>query len=343
MTIIAPSGDKSGATDTQNIQSALNSSGSAPVGLEAGTFYLDQPLLPGSGSSLLGSGGACQSSAGAGAGLGTVLMPVSTWTTTSTAVPNGYPAAGVITFITGNGTTSTAQQRMTVSDLWIDGSTSPSGVDGIAAWGAQNGVSLVNIGVYAATGNGFAGYQNSNTDGTSPNQLPDGWYFLDCLAQACTGNGVVGYFADTTFVNVHAQSSGASGFYLQASNNRLISCRADISKGDGFLIEAVQGTGGYLDAVTLDGCGTQRNGHYGLNVVDPSASGEYPPLTSPVLASGCTFDGDGVNNGSGGGGFAGIRAAGEVILTATGCQVLVHYEDVPKPGCPEYAFRVDAI
>ena len=45
-TVIAPSGDTTGVTDTANINGALSQQGvGATIELEAGTFYIDEPIV----------------------------------------------------------------------------------------------------------------------------------------------------------------------------------------------------------------------------------------------------------------------------------------------------------
>jgi hypothetical protein len=328
VTPLPPSGDTTGATDSANIQGQLASFGSTPVQLGAGVFYLAAPLTLSSGNSLIGSGGACQGGTpavtGAGAKLGTVLTFGSSWSTA------GLPAGsnpGVI-MLAGTGT----QARMNITDLWIDGSISeitvPAGVDGIAATGAQDSVSLVDVGAYRLNGNGFAAYPSSS------GSVPDGWYITDCLVQQCDESGVAGSFANSTFMAVHVQTSAQHGFYLQSGNVQLIGCRSEQNLADGFRIEALC-TGGSLDSVILDGCGTTGNSNYGLNVVNanPTGTNAGSQLAAPVAAAGCTFVGDGTAGGS----YAGICAAGEVILTVTGSYVLVSDVNVTA-GCPALAF-----
>jgi hypothetical protein len=332
---LAPSGDTTGQMDSASIQGLLD--GSTPAQLGAGLFYLRQPLTLTQGNYLVGSGGASQGGApggtGAGDKLGTVLTFGSDWSTSS--VPAGVQPGVVM--MTG----TNPQARMNVSDLWIDASvgaiTVPAGVDGITATGEQDSVSLINVGVNQLNGNGISAFASS------PGESPDGWYLVNCLMQGCAESGVYGSFADSTLMAVHVQTCGQHGFYVQAGNNRLLGCRSDTNAYDGFHIAALCAPYSF-DTVVLDGCGTSGNGNFGLNVINPSPTGQNGAdsaggLASAVSAVGCMFCGDGVNGGAGGGGYAGIAASGEVILTVTGCHVLVSDTTVTV-GCPEYGFVV---
>jgi hypothetical protein len=347
--MITPSADSTGATDTNAIQTAMNASPTVPVVLASGVYYLNAPLQMVAGNSLIGSGGACMggpATTGTGAtdSIGTVLTFGSAWQTPKLAI--GSP--GVITMSApAPSSTIKAQFRMNVSDLWIDGtigaSKAPSGVDGISAIGPQSAVSVSNVGIFHVNGNGFAGYQT----GTTTEIAPDGWAIYDCLVQQCDQAGIAGIFADTNFVNVRVQQSGSHGFVVQRPS-RLFGCQSDLNGGDGYQVTALN-EGNFLDGVTLMGCGSQRNSQHGLEVVitNPNSS-NLAKRPAPVTVTGCTFDGDGRNYDAttgknlGGGNYAGIRVAGPGTVVLAGSNVLVHYEDVPAPGCPQYGLVTDS-
>jgi len=345
--------DRNGQKDsTGGINQAL--AAAAPgqvVYLPAGIYKTTAPLVfPTSGGvSLRGAKGGTASGSGAGKGLGTTIRPASNW-------QQGSPGPGVISIVAGS-PGAAVDLAADVRDLWIDCASIPSTTvaDGIAALGEMNGVVIRDVGVNHATGKGFAQYTTQDTSGRVHFAL--GWQLFDCIAQGRrdlegvggTGQaGDAGYFltgTDAGLVNCHAQWCIGDGFVIQAGNNRLIGCRGDLSR-NGFTVDAGSG-GGYLDATSLVGCGTQRNQENGLNVINASTTGTGK--RGPVVVSGCTFDGDGVNGASGGGSYAGIRLSGLVLATITDCQVLVHTEDVPNPppglpapGCPQYAVRTVA-
>jgi hypothetical protein len=353
VTPISPSNDKTGATDTHNIQAALTASGSTPVVLASGTFYLNAPLRMTAGNSLIGFGGPVQGGGGSlpsspSTAPGTILTFGSdTWS--SSGMPAGAPS-GVIAMVSAG-----PQNRMSVSDLWINGYKgvsqyqssvtsgihAPAGVHGIAAWGGQNSVSLVNVGPCYMGGQGVGAYEDSGTPA-------DGWYFLNCLIQGNAQGGIYGYLSDATLVDVHAQGNyisqgdGTVGIWLLSANARLIGVRSDTNGGDGFQISAPNATGA-LQGVTLTGCGTQRNSGNGLNVENLSGTGVGPPMYAPVSVIGCMFDGDGrgalgSSGYTGGADVGGIRVSGQVMLTVTASFVLGCTQDVSGAGCPQYGF-----
>lgn len=328
-----PGIDPSGVADsTTGINQALSDAGSyaSPrrVYLRAGIYKVTGPILLNSPAQvLLGSQGATQGTAGASLKYGTVLKADASWSTT-------LPAAGIITVISGDGTGNTELDRFAISDLWVNGSSAPANVDGIAVWGAMKAVSIERVGAQSCTGRGMAFYRNTNF---SSSNFTTGLHLSTCLANSCGSDGFYYDGTDGTILDCHAQTCGTSGtgdgFYIKANNNALIRCRGDLSI-NGITIDAPGPSGGFLDGITLVGCGTQRNKQNGLNVINSSTTGQSS--RDPVLAVGCSFGGDGVNGGSGGGGFAGVLVSGSNAVTLSNCDVLVHTEDVAG-GCPQYA------
>lgn len=324
LTGLKPSGDTTGVTDTANVQGLLSLTNVADLGY--GMFYLDSAIVLQSGQAIRGVKGSSASGDDSGTNtvppVGTVLSPVAGWTT-------ALNTSGVITLANNSG-------GIHVTDIWIWGPHGPAALDGICTNGAtgSNAVYLQNVGIAWMTGNGIADYAGN------------GWHVVTCYAGNCLGHGVVAASADGTWINVHAQSCGQSGtvgdgFYNIGANSRLIGCRADLSQ-NGFTVNGADGTG-YLDAVQLIGCSTQRNNFNGLNIINSSAAGNA--LRDPVIVDGCNFFGDGQNGtnstsgitgGIGGGGYAGITVAGKNTLIATGTNVIVGTVDVAG-GCPQYA------
>jgi hypothetical protein len=346
ITPLAPSGDTTGTTDSYNISKLPG--GTTPVILGPGVFYLAAPIQLAAGNSVIGSGGPClggtesaiqDAFTGAGDGLGTVLTFGSTWSIPS-SVPAGTPAGVVMMIEVTEPPAAPGEFRMNVSDLWIDGSLgkaspAPASTHGIFASSLQSAVSIANVGVYGVSGHGVYGDDTANG-------LPDGWMMVDCLFQACGGSGVYGAFSDASFFNVHAEQNDAHGFYLTWTNTRLVGCRSDSNgaggSGDGFHLEPLN-SGASLDGVTMIGCSTLGNYGYGLNVINRSTTGTSSPEPSgPVTVSGCTFDGDGATGGEPGTAYAGINAEGQVLLIATGTNVLVSYVGDRSAGGPAYAF-----
>ncbi|HEV2403233.1 MAG TPA: hypothetical protein VGS08_03460, partial [Candidatus Saccharimonadales bacterium] len=344
---LQPSGDTTGVTDTAVIQSALNTTPSGGyVQLGAGTFWTVNPILIPSGVGLRGTIGSVQSTGTND--YGSVIKAVTGWTNSykGTPLPSSTINAVIsLVDITSLGAANTAVTRCDIRDLELDLS-HISGVDGISGWGAVSEVSIIRVAIFfgnhgSSTSRGVSLLQNSGF--TSAN-TPDSWNLDTVAVNEPGGHGFYGYFTNSTLNNCTTQNTAnnGDGFYILGGNNRLMNCQA-IQMLNGFTIYAPALTNtsgnnvaaiGANDAVTLIGCGTRRNNRNGVNVINLSATGTAQVM--PVYLNGCTFDGDGANAGSGGGGFAGIHASGEVTVIATGTSVLVGTQDVAG-GCPQYA------
>lgn len=324
--VLSPSGDTTGATDTTNINNNLKSCAPGQVVyLSNGVYHTNAPILIPQAVGLRGPIGATQSGDASGSLWGAILVPVSSWSPASGTTT--LPVSAVITLIdiASLGAANTPASRMDIRDLWINGTSGPAGVDGIASWGAMRAVNIERVGIYRVSQRGIALYDNSNF---TTGNFPDGWLLDTALAQSTGSDGFYGHFVDTTLNNCHAQSCGGDGFYIKGGNNRLANCRGDLATGYGFTFDAAGG-GGYHDANTLVGCGTQRNAKSGLRAYNSSTSGQAE--RDPVIAVGCSFDGDGTS-----GAYAGLLASGETRLIAVNCNVLVMTVDVAS-GCPQYA------
>lgn len=313
----AVAGSTSQAQATANttaINTALADAGALPTGgvvyLPTGTFQINGPLFVPGMVTLRGAVpvGANWSSA---IKAGSVLQAVSPWPASTP-----FPLQSIIYMdgrkFTVGGVTYTGGSRMVIQDLWIDGSGLPSGsgVIGIGAtYSAFNGV-ISGVGIYGTPSDGI------QFDITG-NARPDGWLFESVMIDSVSGNGVTLTAEDTLMVGVHVQNGAGSGdgFYLSnATNGRLIGCRAD-SCVNGFTFPAGNGA-------TLIGCGTQGNSQYGLNVQNDTTS-----PGSPVRCTSCSFTFDGVS---------GMYVSGLNIVLLEQCNVLVGQGNT----VPAYALTV---
>jgi hypothetical protein len=348
---LQPSGDTTGVTDTANAQGLLNlASPGSRVPLGAGIFYTKAPLTVPPYVVLQGQRGAVAAAdlQPTGANYGTVIRPVSAWA-------SALPVAGAISLLDcqSGGYTSPPTPNTGVNpgvhirDILIDGTTSPSGVDGIAAYGSVEAVRLDSVGIYAVTGNGISG--KTNPSSTAANKSPDGWHASNVIIQApglggwggAAGVGD-GISQDSTLIDVHVQGAvGGDAFGILADNCTLIGCRADYSGfvgavptglWNGYTINVFNATG-INSAIKLIGCNTDSNCANGLNIINSSATGTSSRV--PVITSGCHFHADGVNGGSGGGGYAGVLVSGRSTLLASGCEVSVDTVNVAS-GSPQY-------
>jgi hypothetical protein len=121
-----------------------------------------------------------------------------------------------------------------------------------------------------------------------------------------------------------------------------IGCRADLCRGSGWLIDH---KGAFGDATKLVGCSTERNSQDGVLITNSSAAGTV--WRSPVIISGCCFEGDGTNVPAGGGAatggeYAGIRVQGRNRVFVDGTAVVVNTTDVTA-GAPKYSLGMDEI
>jgi hypothetical protein len=321
--MLTPSGHESGATDAMAINSALTSAtpGSI-VWLDAGTWYIDQPISMPSYGVLQGTRGGV-AAYDTSPGQGTVIRPVSGFSSTA-------PVSAAIVMVNANG--------VQLRDFTIDGSHAPSAVDGIASCGSAEGIALADLGIYGPTGYGI------NCTAPSSDGKADGWKAFRILIQRAGSTGWFDVPSDTTAVDVHVQNSGGDGFAIASGGNtRFIGCRADLSGGSGWVIDHPGGS--YTDATVLAGCGTQRNQQHGVKITNSSPTGT--DWRDPVVISGCSFDEDGSGpvNSSGshaGGEYAGIWIEGSNRVWITGSTVLVGIVDY-RSGCPRYGLATAPI
>jgi Pectate lyase superfamily protein len=291
------------------------------ITLPPGVYATVAPIIPQSRVGLLGSLRYTQSGNDIGTDSGAVIKPVAGWTTA-----RSNPAA-----IMFDGT-SAAVSRAWLANIAIDGTASPAGIGGISATGSVFATGIYNMSINSVTYRGLAAYATATT--------PDGWLIRDVIIQSSGDVGVFGNFVDTHGENIHAQLGSSFGWLIQGSHNTWVGCRADLNSLSGFVFDAPGVTGaGFLDENTLIGCSSQRNQQHGLLVRNASATGQGN--RSPVKIQGFRADGDGVNGGAGGGGFAGIALGGAVILSGD-ADVLVHTEDVAA-GCPTFAVTTFAL
>lgn len=297
----------------------------------AGTYKVSGPVLIPPGVSFRGPSGSVQAAV-SNPDIGIVLQPTGAWGSP------GLPVSGVITIIdmASNGIANTARERHDIRDIWIDGTSGPANLDGIASWGAMKAVNIANVGIANMTGRGCAAYTNTNF--SSANN-PGGWK-IDTLLILDTGNdGFVYPGADATFWNIHAQmffgiSTTGDGIKITGVHNQLFGCRGDqYVNGVTFDVRSSAAPAG-LDGNIMIGGGTQNNQHNGLFVKNSSSTGQTQ--SSPLTVVGAQFDGDGQNSGSGGGGYAGVAVAGVNTVELVGCKVLVSTGNVAG-GCPQYA------
>jgi hypothetical protein len=316
--VLTPSGDVTGATDTVAINDALSGVGSGGgVRLDPGDWYTNARLSVLPGRELAGVKGG-MNGATATSPAGSVIHPVAAF---------GAPG-GVIELADGV-TGARIRDLAIVNDLG-----SPADVDGIACRRRVVGAELKDLSIALVSGHGIAFYQGSDgVDG-------DGLWMSRVMIQRPGKNGVHRPVSDANIHNVHVQYAGqvagpslGHGFYTtpgSGGNMIYVGCRADLCAGSGWRIDH-QGTFG--DATKLSCCSTERNNHDGVLITNSSATGA--DWRSPVIISGCCFEGDGHNRGAGGD-YAGIRVQGQNRVFIDATTVMVNTLDAAA-GAPKYA------
>lgn len=325
--MVLPSGDTTGTTDQAAIQALLTAG--IPVLLGVGLYYIKHPLvLQVNGNRIYGSGGCTPSGDDAGANLGTRIVITSGFSNPSFS---SFATAAIICIDGDPGTGMVNISGARLRDFWIDGSSSPAAVDGVALYGPANAVQLQRVGADAVTGNGFGLYADSGS-GTAP----DGTHWQDCVAQSCGGSGWFGKFTDASVVNCHAQTCGGDGFATTGGNNQFLNCRSDLNTNHGYVIDHPGGSDGFDDYNLFVACTTQRNAGNGVLITNSSAAGTQYRM--PVKFVGCCFTGDGTGATS----FAGVWVEGVNQAEFTGCSIRVYTKDVVG-GCPSIGIKTATI
>jgi Pectate lyase superfamily protein len=355
VTDVTPGADPTGATDSASaIQAAINAAAAltnnGAVYFPTGTYLIESPLLLLPGVVLTGPhpyGQDYWAKAGAILSIGSSFA--------LTTAQAGYPVlAAIVIFDKASLGASGSPDQCGIHNLLIEGTTvsgtvTPAGVDGIATYGNVGALHISQVALNNIAGNGIAGYRNT---GTTP--FPDGWTITDVgISNAgsnpvttTTGLNGVGYQADGfqlagndhSLENIHCQSTGTAGSYgngfnIAGSNIHASRLRAEVSGLDGFLWASLMG-GGNWSGICFTNCTTQGNNNNGVRITNTSTSGQV--LNNVAEFRGCRFEGDGVNGGSGGGGFAGVCVDGANIVTLSDCDVLVKTNTV-STGCPQWA------
>jgi hypothetical protein len=321
---LSPSGDTTGVTDAAAINAALGDVGAGgSVLLGPGDWYTSAPLAVPAGTELAGVKGAINGRT-ARAPAGSVIHPAA-----------AFNGRGVISL--------SAVAGVRIRDLAIlNDLGTPANVDGISCRGKVDGLEVVHVSVTRVSGYGLAYYKFDNHDG-------DGLWMSRCMFQQTGKSAVHRPVNDANIHNVHIQYAGevagaadGHGFFSDqnsAGNMTYVGCRADLCAGSGWVIDH---KGVFGDATKLVGCSTERNSQDGILITNTSTTGKA--WRSPVIISGCCFEGDGTGNHAGGE-YAGIRVRGRNRVFIDGTTVMVNNGDVKvgtvKAGAPKYSLGID--
>ncbi len=270
--VISPSGDTTGATDTANINGALRTRGpGATIQLDAGTFYINAPIVIPPFETLQGS---------PGSGLigtiscGTVLEPVAAFS----AGP--WPVAAAILIVDqATGRYSTVSQEQHLFNIMIQGTSLPvtSNVQGICLYAGSADIGRLtfqNVLVHAMTGWGFyvpravgqvrafnvsvrdCGMNNATAAGGLLVHCSDSqWLYCSSYSNHGDAWQILNSF-DSLFKQCHAEHSGNGyGFNYKATYNN-----ADPDAG----------------GITFEGCTVDAGVRHGFFIT--SAGSARPPV-----------------------------------------------------------------
>ena len=237
-TVVAPSGDITGSTDTEAINGVVQTAGGGAALLQNGTYYVTN-LLPDSYSAIIGSGP------------GTILQAVAGTTGSMIAWNNPVTTRQVtlnnFTLIPNTGTL-------------IGISADNTGFSQILAGTYDCRHILSGIYVYEAGGDAF--YFGNNTRGVE---------ITGCQAYSSIGSGFnLAFCTDCFFTNCVSGASGSHGFTISSVNNLLTGCKAFWSGWN--YVTGIWGTtqaGFYLNDcqwTTVTGCSSQQSALHGYDL-----------------------------------------------------------------------------
>jgi hypothetical protein len=306
VTLLTPTGDTTGAGDLDAIMAAF---GSSPVvGLSAGTFYINAPIVMPGGGVLEGSGTPPPLPSSVPVTAGTVLQ-----------LTSGFSGSAAINL--------SGLAQVTVSDLTIDASQFTGSCDGILTSGTTDDIRLSNLLIQSVPGIGVA---SSATGGNT-------MYASNVTVHQASGSGFNCQMTDSTWRDCLAEGCGRQGFYISegSENSKWTGCRAEWSGDNGFYITGSWNTGDGSGGIQLDACSTDRNGQDGLQIAPTGGN-------APVLVSGFSARRDGSSSTSAS--YAGVHVnASAMPVILDGAQV---YPGVNDNGSgndsPEYGLNVTA-
>jgi hypothetical protein len=178
----------------------------------------------------------------------------------------------------------------------IDGSQlSPGAVWGIHAFGVA-AVTMFEVSVSGMTSDGLHAAAGSS------GPPPDFWDVKFCKFSSCVGQGVyVDGLADAWWLECECTANQDNGWsIINCNNSRFMSCKAEGNTLAGF---APYSNTGFTGDLKFTACTTEENAQDGFYITGASGGEGIYTLMS------CRSINDGSNTGSGGGGYAGMRAA----------------------------------
>lgn len=242
----------------------------------------------------------------------------------------GFTGAAVIQLldeIVGGYNTISAEHR--ILNVMIDGTDLVDpGIDGIGAAGNIQNVGLRDVTIRRVTGAGI----NTQANGGF---FPYSWRLHRVMVDNVGWHGfAVQVMTDITMIDCQAIGNGANGFEItNAANSQMIGCRAEWNTNEGIHITGDWATGTGSGGMLIGDCSTDRNGYNGL-LVDATGN-------PPIQISNLHTRRDGRNNGTGGGGYAGLAcdaATVPILVDAVTCYPGTD-DDGTQTSSPQYGAR----
>lgn len=249
--LLSPSGDTTGVTDLNVMQTLLNSG--LDLQLAAGIYFFNNSLLIPTNASITGApraqGVPADNYGISGLPLGsTVIKPV-------------FGFAGTAVLKVDNSAHLIQAGNITIDNIGIDGSLMGANtVDGIKTIGSVAKVRISDCTVYNM------GQHGINLDIDAGSNPPISPYIRSCHLSKCGGYGVriIGG-GDGTFFDTECSTNGNGGWLIQNTPNmRMVGCKAEWSgNGPGYELKCTAGSNLYA---TLVGCTSEHNWTSGIQI-----------------------------------------------------------------------------
>lgn len=302
LTLLAPSGDTTGATDLANITAALG----GKVQLLPGDYYINGPVNIPPYTVLEGLAAPMTLALNSSAANAPRIIAVSTWAPSS--------STGMVQFLSetpgGWGVPAASQ---TLRNIILDGSQNAStNLQLINMTGPVFDVHVEDVMLFQGPHDGVTA--SAFTEAGIGPTFPFHARFERVTAAYC---GFAGFnlvnFTDSDFIQCLAFQNASNGFTLQNnSNSRLAACRSEWNTGRGYDISGASGS------IVLDGCSTDQNLSEGLRV--NAATGQASGGGGVVWSGGKLH-----SDGHGGTNNNGIKVTGSstvpVVICGTNIEV----------------------
>lgn len=238
-TILYPSGDTTGATDTPVVTAALAAATAGTViTLGAGSWYINSPMVIPAGVRLRGVLADVNDIAVYGT---TINTPHATW------AQGGAPFAAAVIL--------NADSQCDTFNLNCHFANS-NAMDGITSNNASN-VLVHDINIYNGPNNGI-------------NALGNTWRGERVMVTQAVTSGFTAPASDSDWIDCNASASQAAGWICNNPiNSRLIGCRAEFNTTRGYQIT---GDNTATGSFSMIGCSTDRNGTDGIYINNTGSS-----------------------------------------------------------------------